>query len=270
MIEPSEFNPYISLPDVQSWNGRQEFVLEKCRGKRVLHLGCVDTGVMAERFQKGQLMHQKLAAISADLWGLDINAAGIEFLRNQGFEQMLVGDVCQLDEVEPLQWQTFDIILATEVVKHLQNPGQFLQAVQAVMQSHTTELIITVPNAYRTTSLWWMLRKVEHVHPDHNYWFSYHTISTLVQKNGLSIRNLFMYSFPSHRFSWKQARKRLQTPPASPAAENKTPTPSSGWRISYWFRQLKMVPFWIFSSWLLRKTPFFGDGLIVVCTKPVE
>jgi len=271
MMKESEFNPFIPLPAVESWNGRQEFVLQKCQNKRVLHLGCVDTGLTTARFQKSELMHQKLAAITTDLWGFDINAEGIHFLQTHGFDQLVVGDVCMLDQVETLQNKEFDVILATEVVEHLQNPGLFLQAVQSVMQPGKTELIITVPNAYRVSSIWWMLRNVEHVHPDHNYWFSYHTITTLIQKNRLSISDVFMYTFPSNQFSWKRARKRIAAPPTPTSSDSsQAPQARPGWRLSYWFSQFKMIPYWLFASWLLRKTPFFGDGLIVVCTSPIE
>ena len=271
MNEKQDFNPFIPLPDVQGLDGRQEFILQKSKGKNVLHLGCVDTGLMKARFQKGELMHQRLDAIATDLWGLDINDEGISFLKENGFDQLLVGDVCKLDEVNSLKNKDFDVILATEVVEHLQNPGMFLQSVQSVMKPDATELIITVPNAFRVTSLWWMLRKVEHVHPDHNYWFSYHTITTLIQKNGLDIRNLYMYSFPSNRPTWKHIKKKLNASPTNSASEKSMQSDNqSQSSLKRWINYIKMIPYWMFASWLLRKTPFFGDGLIVVCIKPTE
>ncbi len=69
-------NPYIKLPNVQVVNGRQELILAKCKNKCVLHLGCVDSGLLHEKFEQGELMHQKLSDAANEIWGVDIDASG--------------------------------------------------------------------------------------------------------------------------------------------------------------------------------------------------
>src|SRR5579872_4645417 len=107
----------IRLPQITVLEGRQDFVIERCKGKRVLHIGCVDAGLMEERFQAGVLMHQRLAKVAGDLWGLDIDAEGIAFLEQKGFKNLISGDFGAL---EPAKWerlkaQTFDLIVVPEV-----------------------------------------------------------------------------------------------------------------------------------------------------------
>jgi hypothetical protein len=260
-------DPYVSLPKTSILEGRQDFILEKCRSKRVLHLGCVDTGLLQERFQSGELMHLKLAAVAAELWGVDVNVEGIAFLQERGVGNLIVGDVCALDEIEALRGKSFDVIVASEVVEHLQNPGLFLQAVQSVMTAASTQLIITVPNAFRIDTLYSLLGNVERVHPDHNFWFSYHTITNLVQKSGLVVKEVCTYSFPTTRFSLKRARRVVKNPPASASnvgttVANRTRALLLGRMLSY----LRLVPKWLLVGFLLRRSPFFGDGLVVVCT----
>ncbi len=84
-------NPYIRLPKVQVVNGRQELIVNRCRDKKVLHLGCVDVGLLSERFPSGGLLHQQLAAVAGELWGVDIDTDGVSFLRSQGFNNLVVG-----------------------------------------------------------------------------------------------------------------------------------------------------------------------------------
>ncbi|MEZ4677708.1 MAG: methyltransferase domain-containing protein [Caldilineaceae bacterium] len=132
-------NPYIELPKVPLIFRRHDFLVEIARGKRVLHLGCVDAGLLEERFNRGELLHQRLAMVTAELWrGFDIEEAGIDFLRAKGFDKLIVGDLSYIDQFAELQQAEFDLILASEVVEHLQNPGLFFQAIQALMKpGHT-------------------------------------------------------------------------------------------------------------------------------------
>ena len=183
------------VPKVEIVIGRMNFVIERCRGKKVLHLGCVDEGLTEERIKNGRLLHTRLMDVAKEVWGVDISVEGIELLRKHGIDNLVVGDIEHIDQIEELKQQTtkFDIILATEVLEHLNNPGLFLQSVKKLF-SPDTVMIITVPNGLRLTGLGYTLRGYEFVHPDHNYWFSYKTLSTLLEKNGYQIDEMLVYS----------------------------------------------------------------------------
>jgi predicted TPR repeat methyltransferase len=257
--------------------GRQDFVLNACRGKRVLHLGCVDSGLTVERFQRGELMHQKLDQVAGELWGVDVDAEGIAFLRDHGFEHLLIADISSSDtresQAEPdatmslLQAQAFDVILATEVLEHLPNPANFLAAVQRLMTSGRTQFIVTVPNAFRVDTLLWMWRNVEYVHPDHNYWFSYATITALLRKAGFTVEEVYPYSFQSSQLLPGKVRRLFQpagqrtgqaaSVSANPAAALPTKSASS---------YFKTLPKRMLVAALYGRSPFWGDGLLVVAT----
>lgn len=263
-------NPYIKLPKVPIVVDRHDFVLEHCKGKRVLHLGCVDSGLLPERFFSGVLLHQELAKVADNLWGIDIDADGISFLRRHNFDNLIVGDVCKLDKIPELQDQYFDVIVASELIEHLMNPGLFLEAVKKLMIPGHTELIVTVPNAFRVSTLLQLLHGVEYIHPDHNYWFSYHTITNLLIKSGFEIKEVCVYSFsypqilPS-RLS-RLFGKETKCDPSS-TSEMKFPQ-SSIW--TQGIRYFRSIPSRLFIRFLYKKTPFFGDGIAVVAkiTKP--
>jgi len=51
-------NPHLfRVPKVKTVMGRMDFVINRCKGKKVLHLGCVDEGLTAERIKSGELSY---------------------------------------------------------------------------------------------------------------------------------------------------------------------------------------------------------------------
>jgi hypothetical protein len=250
-------NPYIKLPKVPVVYGRQDTILARCQNKKVLHLGCVDEGYLHERFDRSELMHQRLAGVSKELWGVDINEEGIEYLRSVGFANLLAGDICTLEGLEALRNRSFDVIVASEVLEHLQNPGLFFDGVKKFMIPRETQLIVTVPNAFRIDNLLWLLRGVEYVHPDHHYWFSYYTARHLLEKNGFDIHSVMIYSFQ---------RPGILPPVSLTSGRRQTGGAGESGR-SFW-RQgrnyIHSLPKRLICRFLIKRNPFWGDGIILV------
>jgi len=262
-------NPMIKLPKVPIVAGRQDFVLDQCRGKRVLHLGCVDAGLLEERFSSGELLHQRLASVTSVLWGMDIDTEGISFLREHGFANLIVGDICYMNEVKELEDQTFDMILACEVVEHLMNPGLFLAAVKRLMEVDKTRLIVSVPNAFRIDTLVNLCHGYEYIHPDHNYWFSFVTLRNLLEKSCLTVESVYVYACQPAGVLPNCLKRLFHRSAQSPtgAKENggqpivpNTTQPFHSKLISY----MQTLPRRIIVSWLFGRTPFWGDGIIMV------
>jgi SAM-dependent methyltransferase len=247
-------------------NDRHGLLVSRCRGKKVLHLGCVDVGLVEERFRRGELLHQRLAAVASELWGVDIDAAGIAFLRSQGFTNLLAGDICQLHDLATLRGQDFDVIVASEVVEHLSNPGLFLSGIRNLMAPGRTELIVTVPNAFRVETLLWLLRGVECVHPDHNFWFSYRTATNLLHKSGLTIGAVYAYSLQPWGILPAPVRRLFGRLGKATACETVGPTPPVVPPTARLLAYLRSLPRRLLVTWLYRTTPFWGDGLILVAT----
>lgn len=258
-------NPNVRLPKTPVVYGRQQSICARSHGRRVLHLGCVDAGLVEDRFARGELMHQKLVKVAAELWGADIDGEGIAFLREQGFGNLFAGDI--IDGIPELESQSFDVIVASEVLEHLDNPGLFLDAVRNLMTPSRTELIVTVPNAYRLDSLLSMWRGVENVHPDHNYWFSYYTLTNLLRKRGFEIAEVLAYSLQPggllpERLAGRVGANR-QDPRGFPDAAAARPRLLR--RVAAYFRT---IPRRALVSLLYRRTSFWADGIIVVAHKP--
>lgn len=260
-------DPHIRLPNVPVVRGRLDIVAERCKGKRVLHLGCVDAGLLEQRYQRGELMHQRLAGVARELWGVDVDAQGIQRLRELGFTNLVVGDICRLQDLKDLHGRAFEVIVASEVIEHLLNPGQFLESIRSFMTPGQTELIVTVPNAFRFDTLCWLLRGVEYVHPDHNYWFSYHTIVNLLRKMHFIPKEVYVYSFSA------SGKSVAVPPPSSDCFPRRARLRPAVRRATGQFRRVarrplayvRQLPRRLLVSWLYRRTPFWGDGLVVVC-----
>lgn len=174
---------------------RVEVIKELCTGKTVLHLGCTNYPYTEESIRDGMLLHFELDKIADDLWGLDADVNGLEILREKGVTQLIHADLENLEAVE--READFDVILAGEMIEHLNNPGAFLNGVARLMDRNT-KLVITTVNAYcGMRFLWYGLRgkrgRNEFVHPDHVAYYSYSTLKLLLERHGMHVENFLFY-----------------------------------------------------------------------------
>lgn len=156
--------------------GRKNYILNKCRGKAVLHVGCVNEGFTADQIADGNFFHRLIEQVASSLAGIDISRDGIKMLRNAGFKNLMEMDICK--EVPTGQ---YDIVIVPEVLEHLSNPGL---ALDNLAQVDTDEYVFSVPagDAFRRAE-----------HPDHNFSFSKQSIQTLLQKHGYKITDIRGY-----------------------------------------------------------------------------
>ena len=187
--------PYVNeLPLIPISRNRHAVILERCAGKRVLHVGCVDSGLLEERYPRGTLLHIRLAEVAGELWGIDIDQEGLNWLREKGIENLFYGDAESLDSVPALAGEKFEVIVAAELLEHLDNPGLFLCGVKPYLSG---ELIITVPNAFRADQISYLLSAQELVHPDHVCWYSYSTLANLLARHSYCIISTAMCGYTS-------------------------------------------------------------------------
>jgi SAM-dependent methyltransferase len=267
-------NHIFPLPgDVPIIIGRQEFVLKYASGKRVLHLGCVDEGLTEQKHQAGLLLHERLQKNTRDLWGVDVDAEGLRWMQERGYPHLYLADIEDLSTVPELEGQSFDLILLSEVMEHLDNPGRFLQGARFLFGPET-ELLITVPNA---TSLanWlmnWHLKEL--VHPDHNYWFSLHTLTTLLGKFGYQVTFTAVYSqynfrrsISGHliqRFFGGGGRRQPSAVEQSETESSLSKSQANKTRrlnLAGWLQAIQIT---LKYRRYLSRNPFFADGLIVI------
>lgn len=181
---------------------RVDFLLSQCVGKRVLHLGCTNWPYTAQALDNGSLLHTKIAEVSSEVFGLDADEQGLQVLRDRGFQNLHLSDLESLDSSEVAG--TFDLIIAGEMIEHLNNPGLFLQGIRRFL-APGAKLIITTINAYCAIrfsiySLRGRGGESEPVHPDHVAYYSYSTLKLLLTRHGFALDDFFFYDLgPEHR-----------------------------------------------------------------------
>lgn len=181
---------------------RVEFIKKMCEGKKVLHLGCTNYPYTNESIENNVLLHFDLKKVSGELHGFDFDLDGLEILKQAGETNLHQGDLEKLDEVNLNE--TFDVIVAGEMIEHLSNPGLFLRGIKRFMNKKTNLLITTI-NAYSGMRFFiYGLRgkggENEPVHPDHVAYYSYKTLKLVLEREQLNVANFYFYDLgPEHR-----------------------------------------------------------------------
>ena len=213
---------------------REDFILQVCRDKCVLHVGCADSPYTETRLADGTLLHCRIENLARVQYGIDIDAAGIGLLRGAGYRNLAVGNVEEVLSAKPFGDVEFDVVVAGEVLEHLSNPGFFLDSLRPLLKSPSALLALTTTNAtcaYRF--LFAALTGRECVHPDHVSYYSQSTLCRLLRDHGYSVERFAYY--PIGREHSKHVKRGAR------------------WAL------------WIADRLAYRFAPVLGDGVMVLC-----
>lgn len=124
---------------------RVEHLKSLCANKAVLHLGCAAIGLTSGKLAGGSLLHLSLGSVARALYGVDIDAEGIELMRAHGIPNLFVADCEQLNGAGLPK--SFDVVLAANMFNFLTDYGRLLEEVKGLLKPEG-ELVITIDNAY--------------------------------------------------------------------------------------------------------------------------
>lgn len=170
---------------------RDAAIIDSCRNKSVIHIGCSDSPFTKLRLSQGALLHQKLIPVTSRLLGVDIDSRGLDLLREE-----VGGDYSDInianynkDEVGTLQ-QVFgfapDLVVLGDVVEHLEDPTQVLKALANLTRGSNTEILITTPNSLAVRNIINTALGYELMHPEHLLIHSPTTLRTVLDSSGLT------------------------------------------------------------------------------------
>ena len=140
------------LPRPARFISRWDFILDRCRGKKVLHLGFVGmtdlpSADKLEAASRGQVLHADLRTVAGVLHGVDLDADSVARIRDDlHWDGVFVGDVERLDLVAELT-PPYDVIVVGDLIEHITRPGQMLEGLKRLAGRDGT-LIISTPNAF--------------------------------------------------------------------------------------------------------------------------
>jgi len=167
-------------------NYKHELIIEKVKGKRVLHIGATNAPYHVENAKVGKLLHQKIKGSCKSIIGIDYDRVAIEELKKYGVNDIHFGDIIKGQYDERIPGNDYDIILFADVIEHLDNPGLALENVRSLCNPSTL-VIITTPNAWSIVHILNHFKREEYVHPDHKFWPSKATMDALLGSCGFEV-----------------------------------------------------------------------------------
>ena len=120
-------------------------------------------------------VHARLAQVTSDLTGLDINPLMVDAMRK-------VTEPGLPNKLE----QRFEVVLFLEVIEHLECFRAAFDNLRGLLATGGT-LVISTINAYCVERIVKMLFRYESVHEEHTSYFSYRTMARLLDMNGFRI-----------------------------------------------------------------------------------
>ncbi|MEM7406053.1 MAG: methyltransferase domain-containing protein [Pseudomonadota bacterium] len=168
-------------------HSRISWLTERCRGRRVVHVGCVDHDIamVEHKRARGKWLHGELMEAAERVLGVDIDAEGLAALEQKfGIDDLLSANLLT-DPCEPIFAEKWDIMLLAEVLEHIGDPVTFLRTLRERFGGVANEFIITVPNAFAEEIVAAARNGTEVVNSDHRFWFTPYTIAKLCIDAGL-------------------------------------------------------------------------------------
>lgn len=161
---------------------REDIILPLCKGREVLDVGCA--GYSAD-FEKPGELHERIASVAWKVIGVDCDEKNIKRLRSRGYNVVL-------GNAENIHLEKkFDVIVAGEVIEHVNNQGLFLENMRRHLRDDGV-LVISTPNAYYATfctkGLFGLKVKMS---PGHIIWHNGETLAELAKRFGFKIKNLY-------------------------------------------------------------------------------
>jgi hypothetical protein len=164
---------------------RVAYIASACAGLRVLDLGAMDETAWAAKRGRGTWLHEEIGRQALQVDGID-NSAKIpsEGLRTAPNATIRRGDISDLNGLVNELEENPDVVVAGELIEHLENPLEFLKRLAAIDRLSGKTLILSTPNATALHNLLIALGRRESTHHDHLCILSYKTLATLCTRAG--------------------------------------------------------------------------------------
>jgi 2-polyprenyl-3-methyl-5-hydroxy-6-metoxy-1,4-benzoquinol methylase len=173
---------------------RVDALRDLVRDRRIIDIGFADEGMMVAKRAHRAWLHEILAEAARECVGIDADADAVMRAQELGFTAH-VANVEDEAALRALGLEPADVVVAGELIEHLDRPGAFVDAVGTLLAPGGA-LILTTPNAHSLTNVLGALAGRELVNPDHVGWYSWRTLMTLLARHGWRLDQLSYYPFP--------------------------------------------------------------------------
>lgn len=169
---------------------KQEMVLNYCKDKEVLDIGCVQLlgDYSVERLQ--ETLHYKIHNVARRLVGIDLEDDGVNALNKAGCECY-----CSLaEDAYDLNLGKFDIVLLGDIIEHIPDPSSFLISLRNFLKPDGL-LICTTPNALAYSNALFVLFNKPITRRQHVAWYCKITLTNLFKLSGYSLHEMHFCNF---------------------------------------------------------------------------
>jgi methyltransferase family protein len=166
---------------------RIEFIVRACAQRRVLDLGAMDETAWTAKRGRGTWLHEEISRNATRVDGIDNSSmVPVEGLRTGPNSIIRRGDIGNPDGIVAALEDSPDVIVAGELIEHLENPLLFLKRFAATERLSGKTLLLSTPNATALHNFLIGLAGRESTHHDHLCILSYKTLTTLCTRAGFS------------------------------------------------------------------------------------
>jgi hypothetical protein len=173
---------------------RIKYIAEACRDCIVLDLGAMDETAYTSKRGWGAWLHEEIAKAARRVIGIDSSTLIPEDgIRTAPHAVIMRGDVGDIAGALRAAGVDPDIIVAGELIEHLENPLSFLRAIRNVQGLRGKRLILSTPNATAIHNCLIGLLNRESTHRDHLCILSFKTLNTLFERAGYESWTIIPY-----------------------------------------------------------------------------
>ncbi|MGH2379080.1 MAG: class I SAM-dependent methyltransferase [Candidatus Limnocylindria bacterium] len=189
---------------------RVAYILGRCAGKRVLHVGCTSFPNTVAKIRSGTLLHAQLQRVAALVHGIDVDEEGLRTLRAEGFDGVLQVDARRLGDPQPGLLDSYDVVLLADVIEHVEEPRAVLLGSRSRL-APDGEILVTTVNAFYLYGTLRVMLGSEVTHPEHVASYTQSNLRELMRRLDLEVRDLRGYYEPfAHRGPLVRAFKLLE------------------------------------------------------------
>lgn len=173
---------------------RVGYIAAACTHRRILDLGAMDETAWQSKRGRGTWLHEEISRSALSVDGIDNSAlVPAEGLRTAPNAIIRRGDVGDPERLLAGLAETPDVIVAGELIEHLENPLEFLRRIAHTGRLSGKSLILSTPNATALHNVLIGLARRESTHQDHLCVLSYKTLTTLCMRAGFRSWKLIPY-----------------------------------------------------------------------------
>jgi SAM-dependent methyltransferase len=146
-------------------------------------------------------LHGRLRDVASRLIGIDVDPTAVERARHAGFDAY-AADASDEAALASLRLERAQLVIAGEVIEHVERPGVLLDALRSLVAPDGL-LVVTTPNAASMLNPLAAAGRFELVNPDHVAFYSWFTLTNLLERHRWQPVEILTYHFPFAQEAWR-------------------------------------------------------------------